>query len=68
MTIVVTVTDRTVPALAGGAGCHYVSPPQTEEQARGLIRLLLGRRAPDGRGPWTHAIAGGVRTVSIQIR
>jgi hypothetical protein len=66
MHTVVTVTDRTVPALAGGAGSHYVSPPQSEGQARGLIRLLLGGRVPEGSGPWTHVIAGGMRTVHME--
>jgi hypothetical protein len=57
---IVTVTDLLIPALVGQAGCHYDSPAQDEQQARTLIRVLLGvRRAPVGAGPWQ---ADGRRT------
>ena len=63
---VVTVTDRLAPALVGQAGCHYESPPQDEQQARTLIRVLLGTpRAPAGAGPWQHPLAGGRRYVTL---
>ncbi len=63
---VVTVTDLLLPALVGQAGCHYESPPQDEQQARTLIRVLLGApRAPTGAGPWQHPMAGGRRYVAM---
>ena len=63
---VVTVTDRLIPALVGQAGCHYESPPQDEQQARTLIRVLLSApRAPAGAGPWQHPLAGGRRYVAL---
>jgi len=62
----VTVTDRLIPALVGQAGCHYESPPQDEQQARALIRVLLGSpRAPAGAGPWQHPVAGGRRHIAL---
>ena len=69
MTHVVTVTDSLIPALTGQAGCHYASPPQTEEQARTLIRVLIGApRTPDGPGPWQRPLAGGTRTIHLIAR
>jgi hypothetical protein len=63
---VVTVTDRLIPALVGQAGCHYESPPQDEQQARTLIRVLLGAaRIPAGTGPWQHPVAGGRRHIAL---
>ena len=62
----VIVTDRLVPALTGQAGCHYISPPQTEQQARTLIRVLTGApTTPDGPGPWSRALAGGTREIEL---
>ena len=55
----VIVTERCTRGLVDSDGTSYVSPPQTEEQARSLIALLaratagLGRSraaAPAGRG------------------
>jgi hypothetical protein len=63
---VVVVTDRLLPALVGQAGCHYKSPPQDEQQARLLIRVLLGTpRPPGGSGPWRRPLAGGQRRVTL---
>jgi len=40
--------------------------PLPEPDARALATLLLNRReAPDADGPWRLAMAGGVRTVSL---
>jgi hypothetical protein len=62
----VTVTDRLLPALTGQAGSHYESPPQPEQQARALARVLLDLPAsPTGQGPWRRAHAGGSRTVAL---
>ncbi len=66
---VVTVTDLLMPALVGQAGCHYESPPQDEQQARTLIRVLLSApRIPTGEGPWQHPVAGGRRHVTLSQR
>jgi hypothetical protein len=63
---VVTVTDQLIPALVGQAGCHYESPPQDEQHARTLIRVLLGTpRTPAGPGPWQHPMAGGRRYIAL---
>jgi hypothetical protein len=63
---IVTVTDLLTPALVGHAGCHYESPPQDEQQARTLIRVLLGApRTPGGAGPWQYSMAGGRRYVTL---
>jgi hypothetical protein len=41
--------------------------PLPEPQARALAALLLNRRDdPPADGPWRLAVAGGVRTVSLQ--
>lgn len=41
--------------------------PLPEPDARALATLLLNRReAPGADGPWRLAIAGGVRTVSLE--
>ncbi|MGA9875244.1 MAG: hypothetical protein WBQ21_05490 [Solirubrobacteraceae bacterium] len=63
---VVTVTDRLLPVLVGRAGCHYRSPPQDEQAARALIRLLLGTaRVPTNTGPWEYPLPGGRRYVTL---
>jgi hypothetical protein len=63
---VVTVTDHLIPALVGQAGCHYQSPPQEEQLARTLVRVLLGSaRAPTNAGPWERPLAGGRRYITL---
>jgi hypothetical protein len=63
---VVTVTDHLIPALVGHAGCHYQSPPQHEQLARMLVRVLLGSaRTPTSAGPWERALAGGRRYITL---
>jgi hypothetical protein len=63
----VEVTDYLVPALVGSAGFHYESPAQGEQQARALIRLLLGAsRTPAGAGPWRQPVPGGCRRVALR--
>ena len=63
---VVCVTDVLATALAGSCGCHYDSPPQTESEARALIRVLLSATdVPEGAGPWLRPLAGGCRRVSL---
>jgi hypothetical protein len=65
--VVVRVRDRINPALAGHHGGHYTSPPQSAEQARSLVALLLGctTHAVDARHSWTQPIAGGQRTITV---
>lgn len=63
---VVVVTDHLIPALVGHAGAHYVSPPQDEDHARTLIRVLTDSpRTPTGVGPWARPLAGGRRDISL---
>ncbi len=63
---IVTVTDLLTPALVGQAGCHYQAPPQDEQQARTLIRVLLSApNTPAGAGPWQHPLAGGRRYIAL---
>jgi hypothetical protein len=66
--VVVRVEDTIEPALTEQTGGRYQSPPQTQEQAMALVRLVLGR-APDADGSlrWTAAIAGGRRVVTLTV-
>jgi hypothetical protein len=60
------ITDRLTPALVGHAGGHYLSPPQSDEQARALLWLLLGAARKRGEpGPWWLAVPGGRREVRL---
>jgi hypothetical protein len=64
---IVCATDVLAAALAGRCGCHYESPPQTESEARTLIRMLLSATdLPEGAGPWLRPLAGGCRRVSLR--
>ena len=60
------VTDQLTPGLAEGHSRQYESPPQTEEQARELLSILVGPRTHDQPGPWRQAIAGGQRLVELR--
>jgi hypothetical protein len=64
----VLVTDQITPGLANGDGRHYESPPQTEQQARSLLAVLIGaeHRDRDHCGPWRQAIAGGQRIIELR--
>jgi hypothetical protein len=63
----VLVTDQLTPGLANGESRHYESPPQTEQQARALVCILVGASTRDHAGPWRQAIAGGQRIVELRI-
>ena len=65
--VVVSVRDQINPALAGHDGCEYTSPPQSAEQARSLVALLLGctTDAVDARHSWAQPITGGRRTITV---
>jgi hypothetical protein len=62
----VLVTDHITPALVNGDGRHYESPPQTEQQARSLLAVLVGAEPGDHCGPWRQAIAGGQRIIELR--
>jgi hypothetical protein len=62
----VLVTDHITHGLAGGDGRHYESPPQTEQQARSLVAVLVGADLRDRSGPWRQAIAGGQRIIELR--
>lgn len=61
----VIVTERRSRGLVGTDGITYISPPQTEQQARALIALIADASV-DGSGPWRHAVAGGQRTIELR--
>ena len=62
----VVVTDQVTQALVGGAAPRrYTSPPQSEQQARSLISVLLGGAGLQGPGPWTQPVAGGRRVIEL---
>ena len=68
--VVVHVEDAITVELAGHDGCRYACPPQPRGEALALIGILLGRRqgsAPDNGGPWSCAIAGGRRTITLEL-
>ena len=62
----VLVTDQITHGLVNGNGRHYESPPQSEQQARSLVAMLVGADQPDRRGPWRQAIAGGQRIIELR--
>jgi hypothetical protein len=63
----VTVTEHRTRGLVDSDGASYVSPPQTEEQARSLIALLAGATTGlDGGGPWRQPVAGGQRIIELE--
>jgi len=64
--VVVRVEDTIEPTLTEQTGGRYESPPQTQEQAMALVRLVLGRvPAADGTLQWATPIAGGRRVVTL---
>jgi hypothetical protein len=62
----VLVTDQITHGLVNGDGGHYESPPQTEQQARSLVAVLVGAELRDHCGPWRQAIAGGQRIIELR--
>lgn len=63
----VIVTEHRTRGLVDSDGTTYVSPPQTEEQARSLIALLAGgTRGLRGGGPWRQPVAGGRRVIELE--
>jgi hypothetical protein len=61
----VRVTEDRCVGLVDTDATTYVSPVQTEKQARLLI-ALLATGTPDGVGPWRLAVAGGQRVIALE--
>jgi hypothetical protein len=61
----VLVTERLSSELVESTQGPYLSPPQTEQEARSLIRLLVGSPALEGGGPWRQVVAGGQRIIEL---
>ena len=61
----VVVEESISDALAGHAGCSYMSPPQPRKQAMALVALLLGSPHPE-RG--RHVDAGDRRRAARASR
>jgi hypothetical protein len=62
----VLVTDPIITRADDGTPSRYISPPQSEQQARSLVALLLRRRAVEGHGPWRQAVPDGQLTVELE--
>ena len=63
-----TVADRINTRLVGRRSIAYVSPPQGYDEAVVLAGILLDRpEGLSGAGPWFRPIAGGERTVSLEV-
>ena len=63
----VIVTEHRTRGLVDRDGTTYISPPQSEQQARCLVALLAGVTAHlDGGGPWRHPVAGGQRVIELE--
>ena len=63
-----TVSDRLNTRLVGRRSIAYTSPPQGYDDALVLAGILLDR--PDelqGAGPWFRPIAGGQRSVRLEL-
>ena len=63
-----TVHDRINTTLVGRRSISYTSPPQPYDEALVLAGILLDRpEGLAGAGPWFRPIAGGQRTVSLEV-
>ncbi len=65
---IVEVHDCCFAQLAGHDGCSDTSPPQGEQHALTLVRVLLGcpqRPLTLAGSPWQAAIPGGQRHIRI---
>ncbi len=63
-----TVHDRLNTQLVGRRSIAYTSPPQPYDEALVLAGILLDR--PEGllgAGPWFRPIAGGQRSVRLEL-
>ena len=63
-----TVHDRLNTRLVGRRSISYTSPAQSYDEAIVLAGILLDRpEGLEGAGPWFRPIAGGQRTVSLEV-
>lgn len=63
-----TVADRINTRLVGRRSISYTSPPQPYDEALVLAGILLDRpEGLAGAGPWFRPIAGGQRSVSLEV-
>jgi len=61
----VRVVEHISEQLPGVPGWRYDSPPQTRDDALGLVRMLLGGDPDLTRSHWVCPIAGGQRSVDL---
>ena len=63
-----TVHDRINTRLVGRKSISYTSPAQPYDEAIILAGILLDRpEGLSGAGPWFRPIAGGQRSVSLEV-
>ena len=63
-----TVHDRLNTRLVGRRSISYTSPAQPYDEAVVLAGILLDRpEGLSGAGPWFRPIAGGQRSVSLEV-
>lgn len=63
-----TVQDRLNTRLVGRRSISYTSPAQSYDEAVVLAGILLDRpEGLSGAGPWFRPIAGGQRSVRLEI-
>jgi hypothetical protein len=63
-----TVQDRINTRLVGRRSIAHTSPPQPYDEALVLAGILLDRpEGLSGAGPWFRPIAGGQRTVRLDV-
>jgi hypothetical protein len=63
-----TVHDRLNTRLVARRSIAYTSPPQPYDEALVLAGILLDRpEGLQGAGPWFRPIAGGQRTVRLEV-
>jgi hypothetical protein len=62
----VQVTEHRSAPLARVGDCGYRSPEMAVTDARGLLRVLLGRDPEPTCTRWSQPIAGGVRLVELE--
>jgi hypothetical protein len=63
----VIVTEHSTRSLVDSDGTTYISPPQSEQEARSLIAMLASvTAAPAGGGPWRQPVAGGQRIIELE--
>jgi hypothetical protein len=61
----VIVTEQRTPGVLEREPISYISPPQTEQQARSLIALLAGTSTSHERH-WRCPVAGGQRIIQLR--